>query len=545
MARDYILVDGVDVTSYRINWSCEDVWKEAIPVCTITFNPRILSAPGVTLSTSSAIQVYRTLNTENDDFVFDGEVTQFKPEATKVVCECKGRLVEAIKAAQTKSWDKDIDLELGIGSEIIKTLIIDSNLSCTPAQYDTATVGSVAFTGDAVENVITKFIQKEEDNYDRMNLIADQYDHILWYNNYDGLVYFQPKGYSVYPYTLNVGVEIAKQIVWKENKEQLINEVIVAGATVFDTLVETFAGPASSFTLQKTPQDTEVRVGGSAGTLQVRGQKGVGVLGTNYDYEIDEEQKTLNFAGNESNVYIRYTAQVPCPVVLKNLTSIATYGGPLQTPSIKKVAYSDIKNLADAEARGRALLDQYSTPFLEAQSVKVMEAQTKLQVLKPGDLVHVIDQFTNKDVHVFIRSVRKTYPAPFDEIDFGDKIWRTENWQADQMKKINQIFNELQKNQDIVTQIFDFTNSVSFEPKYFAAYRESRAGYTPGSQFIFGSATLGLLGTNGLGSDTLVSNLEVMIPGNLEFKEYFYSTEFVDTDNTTSTIDTTNMRVEQ
>ena len=231
------------------------------------------------------------------------------------------------------------------------------------------------------------------------------------------------------------------------------------------------------------------------------------------------------------------------PVVLTNQTSIDTWGGPDKTPSVKKISYSDIKNLADAEARGRSYLDKYSTPFVEAQAIKITDAQTKLQIIKPGDLVNIIDPYTSKNIQVFVRAVRKTYPQPQDEIDIGDKIWRTEDWQADQMKKINQLFNELNKNQDILTQIFDFTDEISFEPFYFAAYRESRVGYTPGSQFIFGSATLGILGTNGLGTATLVSNLEVMIPGNWTFKEYYYSTEFVDTTNTTSTIDTTNFQV--
>ena len=562
MVVDKVIINGVNVTSFRLGWNSEELWREAIPTLNLDLSPLISDV--MEINTALDVQVYRTLNVEDDDFVFDGEITQVSSKPDKISCVCKGRLIEAIKAAQVKSWDKDIDPELGIGSEIMKTLILDSNLNCTPAQYDTSTVGSVAFTGSDQDKLITKFVQKDEDNVDRMLVLAEQYDHILRYDNYSGLVYFQPKGYSVYPYPLTVGIEIPKPIVWKENKEQLINQVIVSGATVFDTLIETFAGPAMSFNLSKTPQDTEVRVGGSTGTLQVRGQKGVGVLGTNYDYYIDEEAKTLNFATNQSNVYIRYTAQVPCPVVLTDLSSIQIYGGPNKTPSIKKLSFSDIKNLTDAEARGRSYLARYSTPFVEAQGIKVIDLQIRLQVIKPGDLLTIIDTQKDKTYTVFVQAVRKSYPQPQDEIDIGDKIWRTENWQADQMKKINQIFNELNKNQDILTQIFDFNSSVSYEPFYFAAYRTSRAGSTTGvwdsptlgvwdvnvwgpdtTQFIIGSGLLGILGTNKLGSNVLDEVLEIMIPGNLEFKEYFYSTEFVDSTNTTSTVDTSNFMVKE
>ncbi len=536
---DRIVVNGVDVSSYKIAWSHEEMWREAIPSMTIEFR---LSFPSeMPISTAMSIQVYRTINTADDDFVFDGEITQVKTQPDKIICECKGRLIEAIKAVQTRSWDKDIDPEAGIGSEIMKTLIINSNLNCTPAQYDTTTVGSIFFTGSDTENLITKFIQRDEDNYDRMNLIADQYDCILRYNNVDSLIYFQPKGYSVYPYTLTVGVEIPKSIVWKENKEQLVNKVIVSGATVYDTVVETFGGPATSFTLQKTPEDTEVRVGGSGGTLQTRGTKGVGTLGVNHTYEIDTESKTLTFASAQSNVYIKYSTQVPCPVVLTNQTSIDTYGGPNKTPSVKKLSYTDLKNLADAEARGRSVIDKYSTPFLEAQGVKISEQQTRLQVVKPGDLLHIVDPQAKKDVHVFVQAVRKTSPQPLDEIDIGDKIWRTETWQADQMKKINQIFNDLNKNQNIITQIFDFSDSVSFEPMYTAVYKGDRSA---SNTLIWDSPVKGIWDTGLWGPDTLPETLEIMIPGNNEFKEYFYSTEFIDLANTSATINTTDWRVE-
>ena len=44
--------------------------------------------------------------------------------------------------------------------------------------------------------------------------------------------------------------------------------------------------------------------------------------------------------------------------------------------------------------------------------------------------------------------VEKTTPQPNDSISVGDQIWRTEDWQADQMKKVNLLFNDLNKNQN-------------------------------------------------------------------------------------------------
>ena len=58
------------------------------------------------------------------------------------------------------------------------------------------------------------------------------------------------------------------------------------------------------------------------------GQKGVVTVGTDFDYYVDVEQKKIIFATSKSNIWVRYGAQVPMPVVVKNQTSIDTYGGP-------------------------------------------------------------------------------------------------------------------------------------------------------------------------------------------------------------------------
>jgi hypothetical protein len=96
--------------------------------------------------------------------------------------------------------------------------------------------------------------------------------------------------------------------------EQLINKIKVKGATVYDNMTEEFTGPDKEFLLSKTPEDTEVRQGSSTGSLYVRGQKDIGIIGTDFDYYIDVEQKKLIFATDKSNIWIRYGTQVPMPV---------------------------------------------------------------------------------------------------------------------------------------------------------------------------------------------------------------------------------------
>ena len=74
------------------------------------------------------------------------------------------------------------------------------------------------------------------------------------------------------------------------------NKVKIQGATVYDKVIETFAGAATTFSLDKTPEDTEVHINqATTDDLMVRGQKDLGVLGTDFDYYVDVELKTIVF----------------------------------------------------------------------------------------------------------------------------------------------------------------------------------------------------------------------------------------------------------
>ena len=408
-------------------------------------------------------EVKRGFRTPTDEFVFNGQITQFSPEVSTIKIICKNRLYDAIKSAQTKSWDKDIDTSAGVGSEIFKEICDNSSLSYTPA-LTTLTDGSVYNTGSIASSLIAKFIQNDEDDFDKMNELANAYNFIITYDYANDRVNFKPKGFTSYPIALNVGTEIPGQIKWKENMEQMINYVKIKGATVYDKVEETFAGPATTFTLQKTPEDTEVRDTNASGTVFVRGQNGVGTIGTDFDYYVDVERKQLVFSGATSNIWIRYGAQVPLPVIAKNQTSIDKYGGPNKIPHFKKLTFSEIKDLTDAQNKAAEILNKYSVPFISAANVPILDSVIQTNgVINPGVMINIIDKFTNKDVNVFVKEVKKSWPHVYDKITVGDQTWRTESWQADQMKKINLIFNELNKNQDILYQSIDINRETAYE----------------------------------------------------------------------------------
>lgn len=544
--QDEITIDGTDVTDYRITWDFDGEWDISIDSLNVTLGVSVNTL--LTITNGMTVVVKRGFTTATDEYVFEGQITQIKPETSIIKLVCKSILYDAIKSGQTKSWDKDIDTEAGVGSEIFKSICDNSGLTYSPA-LTVLTDGSIVNTGATDITLIRKFIQNDDDDFVKMNELAEYYGYMISYDYDNSLTIFKPRGYSIYPVDLNVGTEIPAQIKWKENMEQMINKVKILGATVYDKVPESFVGPGTSFTLSKTPEATEVYINSTTtNDIQTRGQKAVGTLGTDFDYYVDAEAKTITFSGAVSNVAITYGAQVPMPITVTNQTSIDTYGGPNAKPHFKRMSFNDIKDVNDAELRGRAIINKYSTPFNEAKNIPVIDSIIETNGnLVPGNIVTIKDTFNVKDLEVFVHSVKKSWPHVYDRITVGDEIWRTEDWQANQMKKIEQILNTLNKNEDILIQITDLAHSNTYERRYAKAiYRDTTEDGIWGRGF--GNGSIGTLNWNEGAAvwQAAYTNAETetfIIQGKNIYKELMYDTDFKD-GTSTATWDTGNQRID-
>ena len=544
--QDKVTINGIDVTQYRITWVGDFEWKNAIDNLVIDFSPSIKNA--ITLVSGMRIIITRGFVTSTDEYVLDGDITQIKPQVDRLSCVCKGRMIDAIKYGRTKSWDKDIDPEGGVGSEIFKSICTNSQLG-----YDSTTIPS---TGTLPADLVVKFVQQDQDNFEMMNSLSETFERIIYYDYQTAKVNWQDKGFITYPKTLTVGDEIQNQIKWKENMEALINFVKVNGATVYDKINPgVFAGPATEFALTKTPEDTEVRQGSGTGTLYKRGQKGIGVIGTDFDYYVDTESKKLIFSSAMSNIWVRYGAQVPMPVTLRNQTSIDTYGGPNKVPHFQAFTFTDLKDVGDAEDRARTILNKYSLPFNETNELQITDSTISTYgVIRPGYLININDPFNNKNINVFVKIVTKAYPHLGDRLTVGDEIWRTEDWQSTQLKKINLLLANLNKNQDILISGIDIPCDINYKNRYVIQERRSISGdigiygstrqgtygavkygnYSSLSGFVLGSPLSGVLGQNVLGIGSMVWNTIRLIQGNNIYDEYVEDSIFYDSVNSTS-----------
>jgi hypothetical protein len=536
-----VTIAGIDVTNYIYNWTVTESFDQGISTGTIELSLNV-SAILSTITTGNSVLIQRGQVTSTDENVFRGQVTQATKQIDRWQLVIRDALIDAIKKNITKSWDINIDVEGGVASEIFKTIV--NNYVGLIADNT-----SVVSTGTLVTQKLTKFIAKEEDAYSKMKELADIYGYYILYNPTTNKVEFKPKGYTTYG-TMTVGAEVINVPKWLQNMEQLRNKITVHGGAVQDKITQTFngTGAITTFSLSRTPDDTQVFVGG---VLKTRGVTG---SSSTYDYTVDSILKTLNFViappAGTNNVSITYGAMIPIPVVVKNLTSIATYGGPNLVPHEYTIQLQQVVTLLDAERYGNEMLSRYSTPFNQT-SIMLSNDQLALGVPKVGQFIEVIDPFQAKDLVLQINEINKKYPHTNDEFIVGDQRWRTMQFNVTTEDKIRQLLEQLNQNQDLLLSVFDMTRDINYESRYMLMIKTAlnstvliwgspvqgfwgiNLWYNPATGFIVGSLLQGILGTNILGALNTTDYLWRVIQGSNIYKEFFYDNDFKGTGTAT------------
>jgi len=442
----------INVTSYRLNWTNEEDWGESIALLEIKFSKNIDKV--ITLKDGLYIQIRRGFSDVSEEYIFEGTIVNLETVTQKYKATCFSLLQEGIKGRVKKVWDRAIDIEQGVGSEIFKTLCTLSNVPFLNS--------NIPSTGTEENLRLQKFIADGEDPYQKMQRLAEYYNRIVGYIPGQGAT-FLPKSFVEYEKTLTVGQQINGELVWDDDALQLCNKVIVNGATVYDKITQTFAATGTQFNLSRTPEDTEVRQDNETGALFVRGQKDTP---GDWDYYVDVENQRLIFKEEQSNIWIRYGAQVPIPRIWSNFTSIDEHGGPQKTPHIKEFTFPEMKDVADVDKWAQEYLAKYSIPFVNTQAPINDRALQEAGFIKPGYLVNIVDTRNNKNVNVLVTKIRRTFPHTNDIITVGDKVWRLEDWDADIEKKIDKLTRELSKNQDIIVEALQFEGQIRFGRRY-------------------------------------------------------------------------------
>ena len=516
-----VKIDSTDRSTYLVAYKAPEEWGEFINSAAIDLKQTILTA--TTLVVGQKITIERGTASVSTYMPFRGYIRKIEEKGGIVTLTCDNRMYETQKAKVTKSYDKNIDTEAGVGSDILINLITEN----TGLTADTSSVEATPST-----LILDKFVLNNETVFDGIKRIQNIYGYSTRYDALTDTVFSAPKGFTTYGTNLLTGTNITNRPIWNTDLSQIINHVKVYGASGTDETTQPFDGDGAEtqFTLTNTPGSTEIFVGG---VKQLRGIVGVS---TTFDYSVDVENKQVNFesgsipGAGSGNVVVKYDAVIPIPIVVKNLTSIALYGGEDSTPFKEVLDKQEFKSIGDAEAFGEAHLIKFSTPFVS----------TKLTVdsaldLNVGNTVAVTDSINNKSGTFFVTKIERIWPYRGDIVHIGDRPLRLEDWMYDTNQTIAKIQEELRNNQDILVEIFDFVRDIPYKRRWFKKIGRT---LTLNSSFILGHARSGILGTSQLGAAgvSAESTTQILHPDNIA-EEYIYDNDFKDTGNTTATWD--------
>lgn len=527
-----IVVDSVDVTAYVSSFKVEREFGEAISSCDVVFKKTIETAGGISFDENNAfheITISRGIVTSTDTTIFKGEVTTFSKDGRNISCKCLDELHKAVRTEITKSFDKNIDTEAGVISEIFLTLITD---------YAGLNADGTTVQNSGAVNVLEKFICNHADVFERMEKLAEILDWQFYYNPADDKVYFEPKGTPSNSNILTVGTNVIVKPKWQYDKSQMCNKLTILGSEeIVETTESGQIGVTTGYSqvsvaLENTPFSVKVFADAAnpPTTLRTGGNEST----TTYDYAVDVENKLVVWntsqytPGAADFVEVRYGYRVPRPVLARNQTSIDTHG--LHQKAFFK---SELKDVTDVEEFSKRYIQKYSTPFISS-ALRVVNVSD----VYSGETIRCIDPNEAIDRELLINKVTMVYPYKFDTIIVSDKKLRVSSWGVQTMDRIRRLEEELGKSQDILVQIIDFSRSTKYKRRYMKLQKKTY-DLPETDVFIFGSVNYGVLGTNKLGDSTGEVYSDVKISqGNNRYLELFYDNTFEDTGVTTANWDT-------
>jgi len=525
-----VTIDGIVCTYYLLSWEHTTQNGQAIDTIDIRFIKNVYNLiPG--LSTASTILVTRGETLGTEETVFEGNVNLITKNYPYIIIEGHGIISNLIKTNIKYTYNGISDpTNEGVGSAIAQDLI-ETWGGLTATVVDTGSV-----------NIIKRWNCKSNDVYSRLLTLAEIFDYQVYYDYSDSTVHFEPKGYSSNIIELQTEVNLIGIPKWTEDRSQLINQLTINGASQEVETQELFSGDGSAtqtFVLADKPviiKVYEIVAGNDV-------EKTIGLEGSTtgaYDYTIDFESQTITCTdtwtppASASNVKIAYTTLKPVSVFLNSPTSISQYN-----PSETTKFFEDIITVDDAINRGKSWLKKYDTPFYQCKCA----LRHSIISLNVGEKVRVIDSFNNEDRELVITKIIKKYPHQYDQLELGDKEWRTEEWGKFTTERIRRLEEKNLTNTDLVVTTKQIQNNYFLKRRYTKIFAKQYEPTDIDKIFLLGHPVLGKLGTGVLGDHTgRVHKLIQIVQGNNIYEEYIFDNAMTD-GSTTATVNTTTHRI--
>jgi len=429
--KTHVEINGVDVSSYIVNWQVPERLNITIEEASILLAGNISEA--LTLNNEQTVLIQRGKTDGTEETIFRGFVKMHSPKGATVEVIAENKLGQLGRRQVTNTYDKDVDPQAGILSEIAEDIITTYG-GLTAAVTDST----------ASSRPLDVYICNRDNCLERIERLREVLDWVLRYDHENDNAIFEPKGNSEHPSVLRYNISGSSNVhntpKWDIDSEGMVNRVEVVGRPLEDLKTELFSGDAAetTFTLAETPLQTEVFISGVKKIL------GVTDSTSTFDYTVKQHLKQIIFtsppASDTNNIEVNYGVFRPISITLEDNDSIETYcpDDPLtgeKLPFEKTYKMDDVVTVADAEKRAEEILAHLAQPIKSA----VLEVDHQTTTIRAGMSIRVVDEVNGFDERFIVEDVDHRWPEPVDLVSVGqERIFQKNTLIAieDRLKKV-------------------------------------------------------------------------------------------------------------
>lgn len=534
--QKFVEINGVDVTQYVISFTVEKRLTDSYCTAQIFLQKNmtdVLQFNDETL-TNKDVTIARGVDSPTEEYLLRGFVREIEFRNGIVHLHCEDKLSLCRFRVVNDVYDRNIDPEQGVISEILKTLLLQH----TNLDFDDTTIQNSGTTF-----VLNKFVLRRRNLMDTLFELTNTIDWQLYYNSDTDKVHFEPKGFIESGQTLTVGQEIVNNPVWEIITDQQFNQITLRG-TSQELLQE--LGPfqldgsqdgwtTSGITILDKPVVTQLFVdSNNPPEHELRG----GVVGSSrtFDYVVDKERGVLSFQDFEPNstdwAFLRYTYNVPVQVVRRDQTSVDTYG-------LKETSQfrEDVKTTEDAQRWASNQLKAFKNPFFKTE-IRVRF----VPFIRVGKLYTIVDNQQNVNQTLLVTDTKFSYPYNYDVVEVSDREHKTANWATDIPQRIRRLEEREAASEELINVGYDFTTQTLLRNRY--TKREKRT-LTGDNGKIFGNPHYSEFGKAKFGAVDRIVETDTLVPGGNIFHEWGYDEKFYnDAESVGVTFDTTENTIE-
>jgi len=451
-------------------------------------------------------------------YLFRGRIKIIKEEDNNIILTCFDYLQELKYLLFSKSYDINIDSQAGEVAAIAEDIIINGG-------FNASVVTSTTF--------LKKFNSRRKSRLNRLEVLTNVVNYILYYDYDSDLVKFEPIGLNTYANPLIIGSNVYNVPIWEEDLESVRNKIRIEGAYKEDTFIEYFNGTGSqdTFTLEFSPIITELTVDNGAGFITQK--LGIENSSENYDYTTDRDLKTFTFetasipSAGSNNIIMKYTGRVPTPVTKSNPSSIELYG----VTQEEDFNFSDVVTVDDAETRVNELLSLLS--FATVSTMLVTDEYS----LDLGNVIYVNDvNNPSRSGNYIVHGIVHNYPEPVDYVKVGDVDFDVQQFFNSVEERIRALESPDDILSELLLQIFELAMIINYDASYLKVSKASKDS----GVLYWDDDTQGTWDDFDWGDDTEESFvISRIVQRNNTYREFLMDSEFVDVLNTTATVDST------